>query len=173
MKQGIGRELIITSKDFTDGGRIPTKNTGFGEDASPEFTLHDLDERGVSMVILMNDLDIPFMREYNHWAIWNIPAMTKIPGKIPTGETIPTLGGAIQGIGYGKHRYRGPKQPVFIKGIHRYAFHIYVLDCMLDLSAQSRMYAVLNSMKGHVLQQGTITGLYKRSDRNRAGSICN
>ncbi|HKM34839.1 MAG TPA: YbhB/YbcL family Raf kinase inhibitor-like protein [Lachnospiraceae bacterium] len=158
--------LVVTSKDFVDGGDIPTRNTGFGEDASPEFTLHNLAENAVSIAILMNDLDIPFMEEYNHWAIWNIPPKSVIPGNIPAGETVPSLGGAVQGIGYGKHRYRGPKQPIFISNTHRYAFHIYVLDCLLDLSSQSRRYDVLNSMKGHVIQQGAITGKYKRSDKN-------
>lgn len=159
-------KLVVTSKDFVDGGHIPTRNTGFGEDASPELTLHNLVKKAVSIVILMNDLDIPFMREYNHWVIWNIPSMSVIPGNIPAGETVPSLGGAIQGVGYGKHRYRGPKQPIFVRKIHRYVFHIYVLDCLLDLSSQSRMNVILDSMKGHVMQQGTITGIYKRSDKN-------
>lgn len=67
-------KVIVTSRDFEDGGKMPTENTGFGEDASPELKLHNLDKKAVSIVVLMNDLDIPFFKEYTHWTIWNIPA---------------------------------------------------------------------------------------------------
>jgi phosphatidylethanolamine-binding protein (PEBP) family uncharacterized protein len=72
------------------------------------------------------------------------------------------LGNAIQGVGYGKNRYRGPKQPVFVRNMHRYIFKFYVLDCFLDLDVNSRKADLLKAMKGHIIQQGSITGTYKR-----------
>ena len=110
----------------------------------------------------MDDLDIPFLPAYNHWLIWNIPAMQEIPEKIPHGPEIPGLGNARQGIAYGKNKYRGPKQPVFIRNMHRYVFRIYVLDCFLDLTAASVKKDLTEAMEGHVLQQGSIMGKYKR-----------
>jgi len=141
---------------------MPKKHTGFGKDISPGFELENLSNDAVSIAIIMDDLDIPFIKAYNHWLIWNIPPMTSIREDIPYGETVASLGNAIQGVGYGSHRYRGPKQPVFVRNTHRYRFYIYVLDCMLDLSSSSKKPELLSAMQGHVLQQGSITGKYKR-----------
>ena len=68
----------------------------------------------------------------------------------------------MQGMGYGKNRYRGPKQPVFVRNIHRYVFHFFALDCFLDLDCTAGKKELLEAMKGHILQQGSITGKYKR-----------
>ncbi len=155
-------ELVISSPSFEDQGRIPIKHTGFGEDISPAFEIKNLNEEGVSLVILMDDLDIPFMKAYNHWVIWNIPKQESIPEGIPAGVTVNALNGARQGIGYGRNRYAGPKMPRFIRTAHRYAFHIYALDTYLELSSQVRKKDVLKAMEGHVLQQGRITGVYQR-----------
>lgn len=59
----------------------------------------------------MDDLDIPFIKAYNHWLIWNIPKTDFIPENIPYGSPVSSLGNAIQGVGYGVKRYRRPKQP--------------------------------------------------------------
>ncbi len=37
--------------------------------------------------------------------------MDTIPAEIPQGEQVVALNNAVQGMGYGKHRYRGPKPP--------------------------------------------------------------
>ena len=154
--------LKVTSNAFKDGQYMPVDYTGFGKDMSPDFRLHNLSKKAVSIAIIMDDLDIPFLPAYNHWLIWNIPAMQEIPEKIPHGPEIPGLGNARQGIAYGKNKYRGPKQPVFIRNMHRYVFRIYVLDCFLDLTAASVKKDLTEAMEGHVLQQGRIMGKYKR-----------
>ena len=158
----INKSLIVTSTDFKDGGKMLKKNTGFGEDVSPEFKLENLDCNAVSIAIIMDDLDVPFSKEFNHWIIWNIPKSENIMGSIPYGEKVSELDGAVQGIAYGKNRYRGPKQPIFVRNTHRYEFKFYVLDCFLKLPSTSDKNKVLEGMKDHVLQQGKITGTYKR-----------
>lgn len=152
--------LTIKSPSFEDNGFMPKKHTGFGEDVSPAFNLLNLSDKAVSLAIIMDDLDIPFISAYNHWLIWNLWPMEEIPENIPYGAG--TLENAVQGIGYGRHRYRGPKQPVFIRNIHRYVFNFYVLDCYLELDCNSTKKELLAKMQGHVLQQGSITGKYKR-----------
>lgn len=154
--------LTIKSPSFEDNGFMPKKHTGFGEDISPAFTLLNLTHKAVSLAIIMDDLDIPFISAYNHWLIWNIPPMEEITENIPYGAETGALGNAVQGVGYGKHRYRGPKQPVFIRNIHRYVFNFYALDSFLELDCNSRKKELLAKMQGHVVQQGSITGKYKR-----------
>lgn len=153
------KQLHIKCPSFGGDGQIPGKHTGFGADISPEFLIDGLQENVASIAIIMDDLDIPFIGCLNHWLIWNIPATGRIAENIPYGAE--TLLGAKQGIAYGKHRYRGPKQPPFIKKSHRYRFTVYGLDCMLDLSADSSKDRLSAAMDGHILQSGEITGWYK------------
>ena len=93
--------LTISSPSFPDGALIPVIHTGYGADQSPELVLHGLCEEAVSLAVILNDMDHP-IPAYNHWVIWNLPVMSIIPGNIPRGAQVPSLSGAIQGIGYGR-----------------------------------------------------------------------
>ncbi|MGL5436911.1 MAG: YbhB/YbcL family Raf kinase inhibitor-like protein [Lachnospiraceae bacterium] len=132
--------------------------TGYGADISPELHLAEIDGRAKSLAVIMNDMGHP-VPAYNHWVIWNIPVMMTIPGDISHGAQVMELGGAVQGRGYGKNRYRGPKPP--FNGSHVYQFNVYVLDCMLDLPGSSRKRALLAAMEGHILQYGCLSGRYR------------
>ena len=158
----INQKLIISSESFKDNGQIPKRHTGFGEDMSPSFKLDGLSSEAVSIVIIMDDLDITFIKEYNHWIIWNITPMSVIPENIPYGPVIPSLNNAKQGLGYGKNRYRGPKQPFFIRKEHKYIFKFYVLDDFLSLDSNIHKNDLINSMSRHIIQEGSIIGKYKR-----------
>lgn len=149
--------LTVHSSAFADLEAMPDAYTGRGEDISPGFTLANLAGEAVSVAIIMDDLDIPVMRNYTHWVIWNIPAAEEIPEAIPPGESVPGLGGAVQGVAYGKNEYKGPMPPF---GTHRYQFHLFVLDSMLDLESTAGKKELLLAMDGHVLQYGTLTGWY-------------
>ena len=150
--------LNITSPSFKNGGIIPNEHTGFGEDTSPMLQIGGLSPETVSLAIVMDDLNIPFCKAYNHWIIWNIPRMETLPAAIPHGQTVPSLGGAVQGIGYGANRYRGPKPPAFLRKPHTYVFRVYALDCFLELPSHSRKRAFMKAMEGHILQYGELLG---------------
>ncbi|MBO0452886.1 YbhB/YbcL family Raf kinase inhibitor-like protein [Candidatus Enterococcus murrayae] len=154
--EGVSR-LEITSPAFKNGDKIPIDYTGNGKDRSPELRLSELDRRAVSLVVIMDDIDHPLAGVYNHWLIWNIPPMKIIPAEIPQGKQVSELGNSVQGIGYGKHRYRGPKPPF---GSHRYKYNVFVLDTKLDLLASSRKRELLEAMAGHILQYGYLIGEY-------------
>lgn len=152
-------KVIVTSPAFKINGTIPIEYTGNGEDISPELRLSKLDDEAVSLAVIMDDIDHPLAGVYNHWLIWNLPINQVIPAKIPSGEQIAELGDAIQGTGYGKHRYRGPKPPF---GSHRYKYHVFILNKKLDLSADTKKAELLTAMKGHILQYGYLVGEYPR-----------
>ena len=140
------------------GDRFPIENTGRGEDFSPEFVIKNLSSNAKTLIITLEDLSHP-IKNFTHWVIWNIPAMTKIPKAIPAGKIVSMLDGAVQGIGYGLHRYAGPKPP---KGkSHKYGITIYVLDCSLDLKASSTKRKVLHKANNHIIQQGEICGYFE------------
>ncbi len=141
-----------------DGGKFPIENTGRGKDISPEFILKNLSPHARSLIITLEDLSHPIKR-FTHWIIWNIPATDKIAKNIPPGKTISSPEGTMQGIGYGFHRYAGPKPP---KGkSHRYCFTIYALDCKINLKPSSTKRKVLNKAYSHIIQQGEVCGYFE------------
>ncbi len=151
--------LAVTSTAFENGGAIPKRHTGRGEDVSPELSFGPLNIKAQSIAILMDDMDHP-IGAYNHWIIFDIPAsMASVPEGVPKGETVASLGNALQGRSDygGKHYYRGPKPPF---GTHKYVFRVYVLDTFLKLSANTNKAALLDAMEGHILQYGTLTGTF-------------
>lgn len=156
------KELQIVCCTFENNGAMPKKHTGFDIDISPGFEMKNLCNNAVSIAIIMDDLDIPFIKEYNHWLIWNIPKTSIIPENVPHGELVKELGNAVQGVGYGKNKYRGPKQPIFVRNTHRYVFNFFVLDCFINLDGNARKKELLTEMEGHILQKGRISGNYKR-----------
>ena len=153
--------MTVTSTAFDNLGVMPAKHTGRGEDISPAFELSGLVDNAVSIAIIMDDLDVPWKANYTHWVIWNIPASTNIPEGISHGETVPELSGAIQGVAFGRNRYRGPMPPF---GTHRYQFHIFVLDAMVDLDNSHGKNELLAAIESHILQYGILTGWYPRED---------
>lgn len=151
--------LAVTSTAFENGGTIPGRHTGRGEDVSPDLSFGELNGNAQSIAILMDDLDHP-IGAFNHWIMFDIPAsITFVPENVPGGETVESLGNAVQGRSEygGKHYYRGPKPPF---GTHKYVFRVYVLDVFLNLGPSAGKSALLTAMEGHILQYGTLTGAF-------------
>ena len=154
--------MIVSSTAFENNGIIPQKYTGFGEDLSPELIITDVPKDAVSFAITLDDLDVPFRKNFTHWIIWNIPVTDVIPEGLPGGLVIHEPISACQGVAWGKHRYRGPKQPFFIRKEHRYVFTVYALDCRLELSEQSRKKDLMDAMRGHIVTETRLIGRFSR-----------
>lgn len=155
MKQNI---LEIECEGIKDGDKFPIENTGRGKNLSPKFIIKNLSSDAKTLIITLEDLSHP-IKNFTHWIIWNIPAADLIPKAIPAGKLVSTLNGAVQGIGYGFHRYAGPKPP---KGkSHQYGFTIYALDYSLDLKSSSTKRKVLSKASGHIIQQGKVCGYFE------------
>lgn len=138
--------------------KFPIEYTGRGQNVSPEFIIDNLSPNAKTLAIILEDLSHP-IKNFTHWIIWNIPATDRIKKKIPAGRTVPVLGNAHQGIGYGLHRYAGPKPP---KGkTHRYRFIIYSLDCKLDINPNSIKRNFLKKAEKHIIQKGSIVGEFE------------
>ena len=155
--------LMITSPSFEDSGFLPVKFTGFGEDISPELIIENLAEEAKTLAVSFCDEDMPFTDEYCHWICWNIPATNRIPENIPAGSVIEEPFCAVQGVGYGRHKYRGPKPPFHLK--HNYHFTVYVLDEELNLPPSATLKTVKKAMKDHILQEGKIRCWYKNGGK--------
>ena len=142
-----------------DGGsKFPIEYTGRGQDISPEFIIKNLSPNAKTLAVTLEDLSHP-IKDFTHWVIWNIPAADRIKKNIPAGKTVPMLGNAHQGIGYGFHRYAGPKPPKGKK--HTYRFTVYSLDCEINISANSMKRNFLKKAERHIIQKGSIVGEFE------------
>lgn len=154
----MGTNLIVECPGLSEGGKFPINCTGRGQDRSPEFILKNLSPEAEALAITLEDLSHP-IKNFTHWVIWNIPAAERIAPAVPAGKTVPSLGGAVQGFGYGFHRYAGPKPP---KGkTHIYRFTVYALSQPVDLSCHAGKKAFLRKADQLILQKGTITGEFE------------
>ena len=138
-----------------DGGEFPREYTGRGPDLSPKITLENLSPDVKTLAVTLEDLSHP-IKGFTHWVMWNFPARTVIPGRLPKRERLEC--GAVQGVAYGMHRYAGPKPPPFTR--HDYRLTVYGLDCALGLGAHARKKHFLEEAEGHILQQGSLTARF-------------
>ena len=83
-----------------NGGKFPIEYTGRGQDISPEFVIKNLSPKAKTLAVILEDLSHP-IKNFTHWIIWNIPAADRIKKNVPAGKTVPVLGNARQGVGYG------------------------------------------------------------------------
>jgi hypothetical protein len=145
--------LELTSGEFTEGGRIPSRFTCDGLNDNPSIRIAGAPERTQSFALMVEDEDAP-AGKFTHWLVWNIPPETKefITGTTPNG--------VVQGVNdFGKSGYGGPCPP---SGEHRYVFHLYALDKNLQLSTQARRHEFDAALKGHILGEAKLTGRYSR-----------
>jgi Raf kinase inhibitor-like YbhB/YbcL family protein len=146
-------KLHISSSAFEHNGNIPVKYTCDGKDINPPLTIKDIPSEAKSLVLIVDDPDAP-MGTWVHWVVWNIdPQIQEIEE-----DSVP--GGAQQGLNdFRKHDYGGPCPP---SGTHRYFFKLYALSSSLDLPSSSKKADVEKAMKGHMISESQIIGLYKR-----------
>lgn len=139
---------------------IPRKYTCDGENINPPLIFEDVPSEAKSLVLLMDDPDIPdFVKDrlkaekYDHWVVYNIPPETReiYEGVAPRG---------LQGVNSsGKVGYTGPCPP---DREHRYFFRLFALDTELALESGASGDQVFNVMRGRVLDSAELIGLYKR-----------
>ncbi len=152
--------MKLTSSVFDHNGKIPSKYTCDGESISPPLVISDVPSTAESLVLLMDDPDIPEIAKKNfnvevwdHWIVFNIPVTTK---EIKEGE-VPL--GFFGRNTRGNNSYGAPCPP---DKEHRYFFKLYALDTMLPLSEGASKKEVEDAMKGHIVAQTALMGRYER-----------
>jgi len=135
---------------FKNNGFIPQKYTCDGNDVNPPLNIEGVPKETQSLALIVDDPDAP-MGTWDHWVVWNIPPAEKIME-----NSVPGTEGLND---FRRRSYGGPCPP---SGTHRYFFKVYALDTRLDLSPSSRKKDVERAMKGHVIAEGELVGLYRR-----------
>ena len=149
----------LKSDAFENGGYIPAVHTCDSLDVSPPLTWDGVPEQTESFVLICDDPDAPF-GIWVHWVFCNIPgAWTRCDENIPQQAMLP--GGVVQGINdFGRVGYNGPCPPH--GNPHRYFFKLYALDTTLVCGTAVKRKDVVEAMKGHILAETKLIGLYQR-----------
>ncbi len=149
--------MKLTSKAFEHEGMIPSVYTCDGKNISPPLTVSDVPPEAKSLVLLMDDPDVPKkLRKdgmWDHWVVFDMPVDI---GEIPEGMEPPGVPG--KGTG-GNTGYYGPCPP---DREHRYFFRLYALDDELDLPEGSDKKTVENALADHVIEKCVLMGRYER-----------
>ncbi len=158
--------IELSSVAFSNGGPIPRRRTGEGEDLSPRLAWSGLPEGTRELALICDDPDAPTPEPWVHWVLYKIPAdTTGLPEGVPKDKRLQLPAGALQGknswtagqtIGY-----RGPMPPVG-HGVHRYYFRLYALNTKLAAESGLSKTALLNAMSRYVLGEGRLMGTYQR-----------
>lgn len=144
--------LTIGSPEFGNKDFIPPKYTCQGEDINPPLTIENIPAGTKSLTLIVDDPDAP-VRTYDHWLIWNIRPMEMILEN--------TTPGVVGKNSFGNIKYNGPCPPA---GTHRYFFKVYALDTLLDVKSGADKKTVEKAMRDHILAEGEIIGMYKKSE---------
>jgi Raf kinase inhibitor-like YbhB/YbcL family protein len=146
-------DMKIASPVFKHNDMIPVKHTCDGVDVNPPLTFEDVPASAKSLALIVDDPDAP-RGTWVHWVAWNIaPDTREVPEK-----SVPK--GASQGLNdFRKVDYGGPCPP---SGTHRYFFKLYALDSMLTLGKNTDKIALETAIKGHIISQAELIGLYRR-----------
>jgi Raf kinase inhibitor-like YbhB/YbcL family protein len=149
--------LHIASSSFVDGATLPQKLTCDGASISPEVQFPLPPTGAKSFAIVEDDPDAPL--GYVHWIVYNIPISTR---EIPEGASRGNLpAGAAEGVdSMGAIGYAPPCPPG--SRPHHYVLSVYALNASLDLPPGGTKKQLAAAVKGHVLAEGQLTGLYVR-----------
>ena len=84
-----------------------------------------------------------------------IPDLRELPDNMQAAD----LGVTIGENSSGHSNYNGPCPP---SGTHHYFFKLYALDALLSAQEGATKARIEEAMKGHVLAQAELIGLYRR-----------
>ena len=152
--------LKLTSSAFSDGGEIPRECGYKNGNKEPPLTVSGTPDGTKSLALIMDDPDAmePAGKVWVHWVVWNIDPLSLEHFQAENSQT-PEIVFNDKGMNdFGEVGYGGPAPP---DKRHTYVFKLYALDIWLrDLPGGSPKAALESAMKGHIIEQTTLTGTY-------------
>jgi Raf kinase inhibitor-like YbhB/YbcL family protein len=162
---GLGNGTIaLTSTAFADGGRLPVRFTADGEGISPPLVWGDIPAATRSLVLIVEDPDVPATSPLVHAIVWNMPADTR---HIAEGVIVADGDGGPDGdVGRNSFLREGwlPPDPPTGHGEHDYVFQLFALSDTPDIGATPGRGDVVAAMAGRVVAAGMLIGTYSRGE---------
>jgi len=148
--------LTVTSPAFKAGGTIPKRHSRKeGDNVSPPLSWTGAPEGTKGFAIVCDDPDAPGAKPWVHWVLYGIPAGS---AGLAEGQTA----GGVEGVNsWNAPGYDGPQPPAG-HGPHHYHFRVYALDTEPGLGPGASKEKFLAAMKGHILAEGALVGVYER-----------
>jgi Raf kinase inhibitor-like YbhB/YbcL family protein len=164
--------LSVTSTGWPDGGEVPMRHAGRGDNKSPAFDFHwslgtnpaAAPEGLQTYAVIFHDIENSTNKgttDTLHWSAFNIPGTAKGlpeglgPGNLPDGTR---NGPGIAARGGNPGAYFGPGAGP--GPFHHYVFEFYALDTKLDLPANPTRDDLLKAMEGHVIGKAAYVGRF-------------
>lgn len=151
-------DMKVTSSAFDNGGAIPAKHTGVGENVSPALAWSDPPEGTKGFAVICHDPDAPLLKDgtygYVHWVLHGLSAGTRSLDEGTDGGVV----GVHDGGGPG---YSGPMPPEG-HGTHHYFFWVLALDTDLELGAGLTLWQFLERAEPHVIGMSRLVGTFER-----------
>jgi Raf kinase inhibitor-like YbhB/YbcL family protein len=152
-------EMQLTSTAFKQGGDIPSRYTGEGEDISPELAWTNVPDNTKSFAVICHDPDAPLVTPngvygYVHWVLYNIPASVN---KLKEATDQYTNGITD----FGKPGYGGPMPPNG-HGKHHYYFWILALKEETNLKPGLPLWELLKKVEPRLIGMNRLVGIYER-----------
>lgn len=145
--------MKLATNAFENNERFDPKYTCDAENISPSITFFTVPVEARSLALIVEDPDSP-TGNFTHWVLFNINPLINgfEENKIPDGS--------IEGLNdFGEPKYGGPCPN---SGVHRYVFKLYALDKKLELERGATKQEVQEAMKGHIIEDTQIIGLYEK-----------
>jgi len=151
-------DLTLSSRAFEEGGRIPKRHGGEGDDVSPALSWSNVPDDTRSFALFCHDPDAPLILPgsygFVHWVLYNIP------GKVR--ELAEGTGEYTRGMNnFGNEAYGGPMPPEG-HGTHRYFFWLCALDSDDELRPGLTLWELLSEIEPRVIGMSRLMGTYSR-----------
>jgi len=154
----MGAALEVKSTAFGNAKSMSDKYTCDDVDISPPLEWKNAPAGTKSFAVICETPDNP-TGNWVQWVIYDIPAgITNLPQSVT--KTGQLDFGAKQGKNdFDQMGYSGPCLPA---GEHRFFFRVYALDVPTNLKAGAKKEELVEAMKGHILAEGSLMGVYGR-----------
>ena len=155
--------MQLSSTAFKDGSAIPSqyaRPAAGGRNVSIPLKWTGAPEGTKSFVLCIVDQH-PVARKWAHWMVINIPPDVTSLAEDASRKNVPPSALEIKNS-FGDVGYGGP-QPPRGTGPHQYVITVYALkDARLDLKPGATLADLQNAIRGKVLEEASITGLFEQ-----------
>ncbi len=155
--------ITLSSATIIPDGPIAALHSEYADGVSPALSWTPM-AGAKSYALIVEDPDAKPLTPFVHWLAWNIPgALSSLPEGLQEQERLTEPDGLLQGrTSRGSVGYYGPRPPVGDPP-HHYHFQIFALDTLLNVPPGADRDTLLAAMRGHVIGQGRLVGLYQQT----------
>src|SRR4051812_6832996 len=160
----LGNALKVTSPSFRDGDAIPRAFTAEGEGRFPGVGWEGLPPQTQSVVLLVEDADIPFFWPVTPLIVHSIPPGLGAlqPGEVGRRQRQRSPQGWACGRNFLGAAGWTPPAPPPGHGPHRYAFQVFALNARPSFPYPPGRAGLLRRIRPHLIAQGRVIGTYMR-----------